>query len=379
MTLQPCAVDKIAPGTWYCPLPFKHAFLDSTGVAACCQTPRQQVAIKDWANNPYLQQLQTKIISGTVPLECQGCVNQERVQGRSLRTDSLRDYDYQRFTSTDIDFVDYRSNNICNFKCRTCEPAFSHGIAKEARDHPPLHEFFQIIDNKTVSVTEENSEWLYNNIDVIKRLMITGGEPTVMPEIKKIVERVVYDQLDIELLITTNGSFVDDFWCEATRLHNKIHWTVSIDAVGTEAESIRYGTKWSVVERNLKWLAQHASSLNINTVVSNLNVLHLKPLLEFVLEIQRESQYPRGKHGEKGCRHQFHVCQRPYRLSANNWPVEMQPVVKQHLQECLELPIDFEQSAMLVGLLASITQANFDPRLWDQSQRYNQELDKIRT
>lgn len=363
---------------WYCPLPFKHAYVDSSGVAVCCQAPRQPIALQDWADSQYLKGFQSDMLSGVMPVACQGCGKQEQTQGRSLRTDALKDYNHQRFEHTGIDFVDYRSNNICNFKCRTCEPAFSHGIAVETKNNSVLKKFYKLAPEKTVRVTEQNANWIHQNIDVIKRLMITGGEPTFMPEVRKIVERVVYDGLDTDLMITTNASFVDDFWFEATRRHNRLHWTVSIDAVGPAAEIIRHGTQWNLIEKNVRWLASHAASMDVNTVVSNLNVLQLLPLLKFVREIQHDSRSPRGLHGDQGARHQFHVCQRPYYLAADNWPDKLKESVLNHLQQCQNLNLDSEQAAMVQGLSNAIAQSCFDPDLWQLSQQYNQELDTIR-
>lgn len=364
--------------SWYCPLPFKHAYLDSTGVAACCQTPRQPVSLAEWPDNQYLKRIQAQLLQGEIPSECYSCVRQEQTQGRSLRTDALEDYNHERFIETDIDFVDYRSNNICNFKCRTCNPTFSHGIANEVKNNHILQQFFTPVTSKVVQVTEENATWIHENLANIKRLMITGGEPTAMPEVKKMVEKIVYDQLDINLLITTNTSFVDDFWCEATRLYKKLHWTVSLDAVGAAAEIVRHGTKWPVVERNARWLAQNAASMDVNTVVSSLNVMQLRPLLEFVIELQKESRYPRGLHGTDGCRHQFHVCHRPYYLAADNWPDHLKPSAIEHLQQCLELQLTTEQQNMITGLIADIKHSTFDPTLWDKRHKLNTEFDTIR-
>ena len=363
---------------WYCPLPFKHAYVDSTGVAACCQTPRHPIPLRDWSTSTYLQQLQTTILSGDTPEVCVGCVKQEQTQGRSLRTDALKDYNYQRFTETAIDFVDYRSNNICNFKCRTCEPRFSHGIASETKHNNTLQKFYAVIADKTVHVDQQHAEWIYENIDIINRLMFTGGEPTRMPEVRKIVESAIYQNQSADILITTNASFTDHFWYEATRTHKKLHWTASIDAVGDAAELIRHGTDWKQVEKNVRWLSSHSVSMDVNTVVSNLHVLHLKPLLEFVLDIQQESRYPRGLHGSNGLRHQFHVCHRPYYLSADNWPDQLKLKAIDHLQDCLTLPLDSEQTSTITGLLHTITHSKFDQKLWDQGQQFNNELDKIR-
>ena len=67
---------------FYCPLPFKHAYIDSTGVAACCQTPRYNVSLNEWASHPKLLELQQAILENKVADVCQGCVAQEELQGQ---------------------------------------------------------------------------------------------------------------------------------------------------------------------------------------------------------------------------------------------------------------------------------------------------------
>jgi sulfatase maturation enzyme AslB (radical SAM superfamily) len=118
--------------------------------------------------------------------------------------------------------------------------------------------------------------------------MLTGGEPTYIPQVKYLLEKIVYDNYDLDVLITTNASFTDNFWFELTRKFKRLHWTISLDAVGPAAEIIRHGTDWSTIENNIVWLSTHAHSLNFNTVVSNLNVLHLKPLLKFVNQMKKK-------------------------------------------------------------------------------------------
>lgn len=364
---------------WYCPLPFRHAYIDSAGVSPCCQTSRNDSTLDDWPNHPYLKSLQKEILEGKIPQACHGCVSQEATQGRSLRTDSISDYNNQIFTDTKIDFIDYRSSNICNFKCRSCNPMFSHGIAREVQVNSELKDFYPLINTKTVSTDEAHYEWIINNLDQIKRLMFTGGEPTVIPGIKLIIEEVLKNHADtISILITSNASFSDPFWYEITERIPNLHWTLSIDAVGKEAEVIRHGTDWKVVEKNARWLATNAASLDINTVVSNLNTLHLMPLLKFTHELQLSSISPNGRHGDIGCRHQFFVCNGPNRLSAINWPNTLVGDVVAYLNQCLTLDLDSEQRTMLLGLLRQIQNNKFDPYFWNQSTELNSILDKIR-
>lgn len=363
---------------WYCPLPFKHAFVDSTGVAVCCKTPRQSIDLDQWGQSKYVKQIQNQMLAGQVPDICQSCVSEENMTGRSLRTDSQQDYNHERFVTTDIDFVDYRANNICNFKCRSCAPIFSHGIDNETKNNPILQKFHQPTDKKIVSINDANTEWIGQNLKQIKRLMLTGGEPTRMSEIRHIVEQIAYDKLDTQILITTNASFKDDFWYELTRIHENLHWTVSLDAVGAAAEIIRNGTDWKVVEKNARWLASHASSMNVNTTITHLNILQLGPLLQFVKELQTESVYPKGRHGGQGLRHQFMITPNPPQLSVDCLPPDLRTKAVAHLNKCLELDLDLEQKQIIDGLLTHLTQAKFNSAQWQRSLEFNQELDRVR-
>jgi organic radical activating enzyme len=364
---------------WYCPLPFKHAYIDSTGIAACCQTKRYQVSLDEWQVHPELVKLQQEFLAGNKPAVCRSCITQEQIYGTSLRTNSNRDYSNQVFTDTNIDFIDFRSVNICNFKCRSCSPTFSHGITQEINNYPELTQFFsQVPKSKTVSVTDINIDWIMRNLGSLKRIMFTGGEPTVIPGVRDLIKKIKQDHKEIAIMITSNASFQDDFWFEITEQLSNLHWTVSVDAVGAAAEIIRHGSDWKVIEQNVAWLAQHANSLDINSVVSNLTIFGLKPLLEFGRRMQQLSVTPIGRHGDKGCRHQFFVCQRPYWLAADNQSEELLPQAVDYLESCTTLDLDEEQRNMLNGLISQINSAKFDPQLWNRNQSYNQILNQIR-
>ena len=335
--------------------------------------------IDTWKDNALLKSIQQDLLDGRAPESCQICVDQEEKTGQSLRLNALNDYNQTIFTETQIDFIDYRYSNICNFKCRSCDSMFSHGIAKETRDNPELQKYLKLVSDKTVSMSDANSEWIIKNLPNIKRLMFTGGEPTLIPEVRSILQHIIdHDFNHISIMITSNGSWQGDFWVELTRKLPNIHWTISIDAVGELAEIVRHGTVWDRVYSNLSWLAQNSPSLDINTVVSVLNVMNLKPVLELGREMQEKSRSPSGLHGDLGCRHQFYVSRRPYYLSADNWPDDMKPKVESYLISCLDLDLDEEQRSMVSNLLSLIKTSEFDSKLWQRTLEYNRILDSLR-
>lgn len=375
--------DKLIPGQLtdvYCPLPFKHAYIDNIGVSACCISPRYQMPLKDWSTSKQLIDMQQSMLNNVILPTCQKCHQNEKQFGESLRLAALRDYNNQLFVKSEIDFIDYRSSNICNFKCRSCSPTFSHGIANEVKSEVKLQKHFQIFPSgKTLSLAEEDQKWISDNLGNINRLMLTGGEPTVIPKLKDIVKLIVDKYADnINLMITSNLSFDDPLWYTITTTLPNIHWTASIDAVGAAAEIIRHGTKWPVVEKNLRWLATNAASLNINTVVTNLNLFHLDKVLMLGKEMQELSMYPTGRYTLDGCRHQFAVSSKPYMLAVDNLPPELADRATPYLNSCLSLDLTDEQRDTVNGLINTFKDYKFDPALWERFKEYNNTLDALR-
>jgi organic radical activating enzyme len=358
---------------WYCVAPFRQVYIDNKGVSPCCQYTRADKDLKTWFSSQELRSIQDQLLSNQIPKLCESCVRDENAFGQSLRTQSNQDYDNKIFTDTKMNFVDYRANNICNFKCRSCSPTFSNGISNETARSRVLQKFFRIEPDKVARVDQSNFAYIIENLDQIDRLMFTGGEPTKMPEVKSMLEQVIKRAGDrIGILITTNGSFTESFWYELVDKIPNLHWTLSLDAVGSAAEIIRHGTHWPTVEKNAKWLAKNASSLMVNSVVTNISLFQLNPLLKFVAELQNLSN------GINGCSHRFHVSSRPYMMSADNLAQEKLQQAVLYLEHCLQQTNIESQQNMLTGLIAQIKIAKFDQHLWSKSQEYNQCLDQIR-
>lgn len=324
--------------------------------------------------------MQQQILNNQIPDSCKNCHTNELIFKESLRTSALKDYQNQVFAESDIDFIDYRSTNICNYKCRSCFPTFSHGIAQETKNNATLKKFFPIhTDRKVLELSEQDQQWILDNLHRIKRLMLTGGEPTVIPKIKDIVNLICEKYSDsIHLLITSNLSFSDPLWYKITTTMPNIHWTASIDAVGKAAEIVRHGTVWSTVEQNLNWLAEHAPSLNINTVITNLNLFQLREVLLLARQMQIKSIFPLGKHGSDGCRHQFAVPPKSYILAVDNLPPELAEKAIPYLTSCLELDLDREQQDTVQGLIKRFESYKFDNKQWDRFVEYNNVLDNLR-
>lgn len=357
---------------FYCVAPFRQVYIDSTGVSSCCRLPRQVTTLQQWENNAFLKKIQQQTLQGQWPTECNGCQREEKLYNTSLRVQSNADYD-QSYTDTQIDFIDYRSENLCNFRCRSCNPEFSHLIAKELEDNPEiLSKFFPIAQKKYVTVDDVNYKWILENLSQIRRLMFTGGEPTVMPKVKLILQQVLKQQhKNLLIMITTNGSFQDKFWYDLTENLPNLHWTLSMDAIGSAAGIIRDGSQWSQIENNARWFAKNSGSFMINSVVSNISLFQLWPLLDFVKDLKQQSN------GRNGCDHRFHIVQGGH-LAAHNLDDQLRTQAIAYLTQCQQQPWESATQNMLQNLREQVANSKFKETQWQQSQIYNQELDRLR-
>jgi sulfatase maturation enzyme AslB (radical SAM superfamily) len=362
---------------FYCPLPFKHVFVEPRGVKPCCSyTHAYTGSIANWIASDELQQIQTETLAGTVPEGCRQCVQNEQTHGTGTRIGAIKDYGAERRTTTTIDYIDYRSSNVCNFKCRSCEPYFSNGIAQELRNHIKLQLYHNgVPDNKVAPTTVEDYEWIISNIHTIDRLMFTGGEPTMIPEVRKIIDHIREHRLhDIVVMITTNASFTDPYWLEITQELPRIHWTLSLDAIGPAAEIIRHGTRWPTVFKNIETMFDLAPSVNIGTIITNQNVMQLKSLFGFVNRMEQKYQ-----HRANGRTQFIEICSWPEHMSPYNWPDELRPTVLEYLKSIDCSDLQDKQQQIVNTLIDNIENAKFKPLLWRQGQDYNQLLDDIRS
>jgi sulfatase maturation enzyme AslB (radical SAM superfamily) len=368
--------------THWCPLPFKHVFLEPRGVKPCCSyTQTYAGEITEWVVSDELAELQQQTLNGVVPEGCKYCVNAEERDGTGTRLGALQQYGTEQYKHTDINYVDYRSSNLCNFRCRSCEPFFSNRIAQETRKHPELLNYypgdasvFKRPDGKIAPTTTNDKQWVLDNLHKLDRLMFTGGEPTRIPEVREIIQHIVDQQLDtIEVIMITNGSFTDTWWFDITKQIPRMNWTISIDAVGPAAELIRDGTNWDLVSSNTERLFSIANSVNIGTVITNLNLYKLGELFDWCNML--EDKYA---HLSNGRTHHIEICNMPENMTPYNWPDTMKPTVLANLAAISKKHMQPKQQEIVNALSAGIRRTPYNPELWHSHLECNMLLDKVR-
>lgn len=282
-----------------CVLPWVHLnILPSGNVIPCCVGSHNYVVgniatqhISTIWNSDQMKLLRKQMINGEEPTTCKVCFDRERLTGVSVR--SYRNNMFLKdlaeipnitlndgtCTSMKLKYWDFRFNNVCNFKCRSCGPEYSSAWASDAKK----------LNYQTCSISYTTDLSLITDfINDAEAISFAGGEPLLMEEHWLTLELLDQKQKYIPIKYNTNcsvltykGKSIFDYWKKWPK--GALRISPSIDDVGKRAELIRAGTVWSEVEENLiKMLALPNALIDAHITVSVFNVFRLPEIKSYL-------------------------------------------------------------------------------------------------
>lgn len=265
----------------FCVLPWIHLYLHQNGaVNLCCiagPTGRpisgighvKTATMEEIWNSELMNDIRLRMLAGEPIAFCENCYNAENLQlssGRIRANQAFGEVADPIVSSTlpdgslpnfELKSIDFRFNNLCNFKCRMCFPDYSSRIAAELIKIDTG--IAESIPNP-LQIPGEVDEFAYNEFkkhyNTIREIYFAGGEPLIQENHWKILEDLVQQDRakDIKLIYTTNGSTltfndkkVTDYWAK----FSAVNVLISLDAEGKAAEYWRDGTKWTQILMNL--------------------------------------------------------------------------------------------------------------------------------
>jgi organic radical activating enzyme len=291
----------------FCVLPWVHVTTTTTGFArTCCISeswPDKPVklanykSIQDLVNANPLKELRVDMLNNKMNSNCNNCYEHEKHNIESMRqhfNDSYSKVINEPLANTDIDgyihdfklrYYDFRLNNICNMKCRTCCSANSSlwEIEDIKQGKPRLQTIQEDVKDRFINN-------VLNHIEHLTEVYFAGGEPLIMEEHYTILEELIKQgRTDIKLRYNTNLSVLKykdknilDLW---SKFDNKVYVSVSLDHYGERAEYIRNGTKWEDTIKNMGVLKEHTNvTFSVNTVLSAFNFLTLSDFYYFMMD-----------------------------------------------------------------------------------------------
>jgi len=300
-----------------CSLPWKHlATHPHGGCTLCCISDHRDGASRarnftedsvDWLslnthsitdimNSDYFRQIRLEMLQGIEPSACKRCYDDERMGLRSKRIEENERYfsDSIRETTNvdgsiplDFEFIELRLGNVCNLRCRTCNPASS---TKWIRDHKHLEEKLSFVTKygnvERGTWYESDTFWndLLENSKNIKRIYINGGEPTLIKKHFSYLEKLIETGLNknIELWYNLNLTNVDDELLEYWKQFKKCTISASIDDLGERNEYVRTFSDWNTTLNNFRKLKSLPwVELSVVQTVSLYNIENIYNFYEF--------------------------------------------------------------------------------------------------
>lgn len=240
-----------------------------------------------WNGNDF-KKIRQAFLDNKKIAECSSCWEEEKAGLRSLRQIYNDVYLEEKEYTLEADtpkFFDLKLSNVCNFKCRMCDYSYSSLILKEDKVFRGFvrEDEDYYLSNKILGT--ENEKYFFDKVlPHLEQIEFTGGEPFVSPESKRMIEIISQSEYakNITVLITTNGSILNQSMINGLLKFKEVKVLVSIDDIGERLEYQRHGANWKTIEKNiLKLRSYDEIDLKLHPTINNYNIWDLHELFNW--------------------------------------------------------------------------------------------------
>jgi organic radical activating enzyme len=241
-----------------------------------------EASIKEVWESDYYTDIRKAMLNGEVVDACKKCYLQEAAGVLSQRQKINKKYIVD-VNAPKIKYVDLRLGNLCNLKCRMCDPGNS---TQWYKDFEKLNGYKSEFENKMGWVEEDNI-WssVYELKDDIEEIYFTGGEPTLIERHFDILQNLIDLGLskNIKLKYNTNMTNIQQRTIDIWKKFKRVFLNCSIDGYKDLNTYIRYPSNWNILESNILKSRKLLPNIYIfiNCTVQIGNVFHLNKLEEW--------------------------------------------------------------------------------------------------
>jgi hypothetical protein len=297
----------------FCPLPWMHLATHPEGKCSLCcisdHTNNMSVArtngqklnlnkhtVHEIVNSDYFIQTRNEMRSGIKPQACLRCYNEEESNIQSKRLLELsrfgKDYiDNNGIIQPNLKFIELRLGNLCNSKCRTCNPASSTQWINEYNKLQSELKFVTMYD-KTIDTNWTQSDEFWNDLLInsknVELIYINGGEPTLVEKHWNYLERLIEHGLhkQVKLWYSINMTNVPDKLLDIWSQFKEVEIHASIDDLYERNSYIRKGVSWNTVMTNLQKLIETKwITLSVTQTISWMNVFHVSEFRKYFKDL----------------------------------------------------------------------------------------------
>ena len=281
-----------------CPLPFAGAIVNTDGSVQCCSISKQtlgnvneQPLEQILTTSETLKNIRKEMLEGKYPSNCSDCylkerhhtgVNLENVSNRLYHIKILKSSPFKLYKDEhqfELQQMDLRWRNTCNFACVYCDPGFSSVWAQ----------FEGVPDKMSNNAMKETFEFVKKNIKNLQTIYMAGGEPFLIKENLQIIELLTEQKPDLLLRINTNLSVLTPrIYDKLVKLPN-VHWIVSAESTGDRFNYIRWPGRYDVLVQNYKKIQKLPHKITFNMTW---NLFCAENILEFIDDMISNGAHP---------------------------------------------------------------------------------------
>lgn len=270
-------------------------------IKICCRSQPigwiQESSIEQVWNSDAMKQVRRQVLCGERPDVCKPCFDLEDQGVESLRQrhingvipearinlypDALDSLVEDYAMPFEFPTMEIKLNNLCNLKCRMCNPLDSTSwqdwdqvkpfYAKENNYLVPTVDRLTRKPGQYIGPFDDTDNWwssFEKLLPYFRRVEFAGGEPLMDPQHYRILEMLKPYGKNIEIKYATNGTTlgigngrtVHDFWPH----FRSVAVNVSMDGIHSVYDYIRSNSDFSTVEENIK---EFHSFKNVSRIV----------------------------------------------------------------------------------------------------------------
>ena len=281
-------------------------------------------SIEEIVNNQKNTQTRQRMLDNKPGKRCTPCYELEGTQNKfdiiSDRVFYLRELKqtplntYNSADNFELQKIDVRWTNLCNFSCVYCGPQFSSKWADELGT---------ITELPSKDQREQFKEYIFERAVNLKHVYLAGGEPLLMKENEELLELLLIKNPDVNLRINTNLSRTNTRVFELACQFKNVHWIVSAETMGKEYEYIRNGGDWATFCYNLRLIKNLGHKLTFNMLYFVLNAFSV---FEFIDKFTKDWNFHPNAFV-------LGPLLEPEYLNIRNLPESMLQLAKQELQK----------------------------------------------
>ena len=282
----------------------------------------EEDSIEEYWNGYGLRQIRKRMLSGKKIKACSHCYYQESIGRISYRQSFnkqwLVDSEHRKEILKNIEeskrngykveqaplYLDIRPGNLCNLKCRMCNPGNSSKVYKEqkellnselSKEVAPLIDtnYFNKPEKTFYNWRKKKEIWdtIYKWSEGVKQLYFTGGEPTLIKENWQLIDYLIEKgwSKNINLVFNTNCTQAPSKLIDTFKHFSNVNIVFSVDGYNKAQEYIRYPSQWKSIEENIiKILKQRGKNtqFHFSPVIQVYNILSLVDFFKWVGELQ---------------------------------------------------------------------------------------------